>query len=86
MLIGGIVGWYFCGDYVRESIDREMVRNVRYDPSRTDLKPGARPGSRNRLILSPARRSELNALLTADVAPVRPTKTEGEQAGASNGG
>jgi hypothetical protein len=37
-------------------------------------------------VLSPARRSELNALLAADVAPVRPIKTEGEQAGASNGG
>jgi len=51
VLIGGIVGWYFCGDAIREFIDREMVRNVRFDPGRTDLQPGARPGSRNRLVL-----------------------------------
>lgn len=37
-------------------------------------------------VLSPARRSELNALLVAEVSPVHPTKTEGDRAGASNGG
>ena len=37
-------------------------------------------------VFSPARRSELNALLAVDVAPVQPTKIEGKQAGASNGG
>ena len=51
VLLGCLVGWYFCGDSISEFIDREMVRNVRFDPSKTDLQPGARPGSRNLLML-----------------------------------
>jgi hypothetical protein len=51
VLLGCIVGWFFCGDAIREFIDREMVRNVQFDPDGTKLQPGARPGSLNRLIL-----------------------------------
>lgn len=51
VILGGIVGWYFCGDAIREVIDREMVRKVRFDHGRTDLQTGPRPGSRDRLVL-----------------------------------
>jgi hypothetical protein len=51
VFLGCIVGWFFSGDLIRELIDREMVRNVRYDPGKTDLLPSARPNSRDRLAL-----------------------------------
>ncbi len=51
VLLGCIGSWYFYGDALWEIIDREMVRNVRYDPSKYDLLPVARQGGRNRLVL-----------------------------------
>lgn len=51
VFLAGAVAWHFCGDSIRESIDRERVRNFRYKPGEPRLVLDMQPDIDNNLHL-----------------------------------
>lgn len=51
LALAAIAGWYFMGDAVTALIDRSLVRHFNYQPGRTELTSGTRPGGASILYL-----------------------------------